>query len=69
MRVPCLALALVIAMTLLIAAMQLQVVSQLAASATERDYERALQMAESGLNAYLNKLANGDPATPPSWWT
>src|SRR4051794_3073423 len=61
-------LALVMAMTLLVAAVQRMVVSQLAVSKAERDYERALQMAESGISAYLNRLANGNPAAPPSWW-
>src|SRR5437870_2266269 len=69
-----LALALVVAMTLLVAAMQMAVVRQLGVSATERDYERALQMAETGINAYLNMKANGGmvatgtPIAAPSWW-
>jgi hypothetical protein len=53
------ALALVFFLSILVAATQLQVVTQLAASRTERDYERALQMAEAGGNAYLNVLSNG----------
>lgn len=55
------ALALVMALTVLVAAMQLQAVSGLKATKTQRDYERALQMAEAGVNAYLNMLANGQP--------
>lgn len=53
------ALALIIALTILVAATQLQVVSELKTSKTERDYERALQMAEAGANAYLNLLNKG----------
>lgn len=60
------ALALVLCLTLLVAATQLQVVSQLGLSLPERDYERALQMAEAGANAYLNLLSQGTatPANP-----
>ena len=46
-------------MTLLIAAVQQMTVSQLRTSEDERNYERALQMAESGLVDHL--LANADP--------
>jgi hypothetical protein len=53
------ALALVLGLLLLVAATQRLVVSQLASTRTERDYDRALMMAEAGCNAYLNWLANG----------
>ncbi|HHX38373.1 MAG TPA: hypothetical protein GX715_00275, partial [Armatimonadetes bacterium] len=53
------ALALVLALTILVTATQWQVIHELKLSKTERDYERALQMAESGANAYLNMLAKG----------
>ncbi len=52
-------LALVLALTILVAATQWQVIHDLKVSKTERDFERALQMAESGANAYLNMLAKG----------
>lgn len=62
------ALALVLALTVLVAATQWQVIHDLKLSKTERDYERALQMAESGANAYLNMLAHraapGNPLIP-----
>jgi hypothetical protein len=46
-------------LTILIIATQLVIIQQLQVSKTERDYERALQMAEAGANAYLNMLTNG----------
>src|SRR5262249_26054008 len=52
------ALAVVLALTILVVATQFQVVTQLGASRDERDYERALEMAEAGANAYMNMLAN-----------
>jgi Tfp pilus assembly protein PilX len=56
------ALAVVLALTILVVATQFQVVTQLGTSRDERDYERALEMAEAGANAYMNMLANGTPA-------
>ncbi len=50
------ALALVLGLMVLVVATQTQVVSQLKLSKSERDYERALQMAEAGANAYLNRV-------------
>ncbi len=65
-------LAIVLCLMLLAASVQIQVVAQLAASKKERDYERALQMAEAGANAYLYELSHGFmnttyPFMPP--WT
>src|SRR5947208_7718764 len=53
------ALGLIMGLSILVAAVQRQVVQNLALSRTERDYERALQMAEAGANAYINLLVNG----------
>lgn len=53
------ALALVFFLSLLVVATQIQVITQLSESRSERDYERALQMAEAGLNAYVNRLSQG----------
>ena len=53
------ALALTLALTLIVAAGQMQVATQLGTTRQARDYERALQMAEAGMNAYLNQLSNG----------
>src|SRR5262249_18793112 len=52
------ALGVVLALTILVVATQFQVVTQLGTSRDERDYERALEMAEAGANAYMNMLAN-----------
>src|SRR5688572_15195400 len=54
------ALALIFFLSILVVATQLQVVTQLGTSRTERGYERALQMAEAGANAYLNRLSQGN---------
>ncbi|HOJ20983.1 MAG TPA: hypothetical protein PLY56_05580 [Armatimonadota bacterium] len=53
------AMALVVALTILVAATQHQVVQELKVTKTERDYERALQLAEAGLNAYINRIDYG----------
>ncbi len=53
------ALALVLAFTMIVASTQLVVTQQLRQTRYERDYDRALQMAEAGMNAYLNRLVNG----------
>ncbi|HXG24394.1 MAG TPA: hypothetical protein VNJ09_07570 [Chthonomonadales bacterium] len=53
------ALAVVLELSMLVVGTQMQVVGQFKTSKTEQDYERALQMAEAGLNAYLNRLAHG----------
>src|ERR1041385_2336129 len=52
-------LGIILGLILLTAAVQIQVVAQLNETKRERDFERALQMAEAGANAYLNELANG----------
>jgi len=44
---------------MLVVATQLEVVTQFRTSRTERDYERALQMAEAGVNAYQHRLTFG----------
>ena len=51
--------ALCLALVLLVAATQIQVIAQLKLSRTERDYEHALQAAEAGANWYLNRISNG----------
>src|SRR5579859_3373097 len=48
---------------LIVIATQHLVVTQLAATKNERDYDRALMMAEAGVNAYLNMLANSSAGT------
>ena len=53
------ALALVLGLMVLVTAVASMVVQELKVTKTERDYERALQMAEAGVNAYLNMLAFG----------
>src|SRR5262249_19976498 len=53
------ALALTPCLTMLIVATQMQIVTQLKAQKGQRDYDRALNLAEAGANAYLNYLANG----------
>lgn len=58
------ALALILTLTVVVAATQVQVISQLALSRRERDYERALQCAEAGVNAYLNRLSYGTGSVP-----
>lgn len=67
-----LALALTLCLTMLIVATQMEVVTEFRISKTERDYERALQMAEAGVNAYQHRLTfgtasgqPGDPLLPP----
>lgn len=57
------ALALVMGLLLVVLAAQHLVVTQLSATKNERDYDRALMMAEAGANAYLNMLANGSATT------
>jgi hypothetical protein len=54
------ALGLILGLTLLVSASQLVTVTEMKRSRGERDFERALQYAEAGLNAYLNRLGNGD---------
>ena len=58
------ALALTLCLTMLIVAIQLQISTELKSSKGQRDYDRALQMAEAGANAYLNYLATGPAGTP-----
>lgn len=53
------ALALTLCLTMLIAATQLEVATEFKVSVTERDFERALQMAEAGANAYQHRLTFG----------
>ena len=53
------ALALTLCITMVIVGTQMMIVQQLKVSRTERDYERALMMAEAGVNAYVNGLAQG----------
>ncbi|HZP82169.1 MAG TPA: hypothetical protein VFB21_11050 [Chthonomonadaceae bacterium] len=55
------ALAIILGLLVLVVSTQYVVVAQLAATKTERDYDRALEMAEAGVNAYLNMLSNGVP--------
>jgi len=57
------ALAIVMGLLLIVVSTQHLVVTQLAATRNERDYDRALMMAEAGANAYLNMLANGSAST------
>jgi hypothetical protein len=59
------ALALTLCLTMLVVATQLEVVTELGASRTERDYEIALQMAEAGANAYQHRLTFGTAAGQP----
>jgi hypothetical protein len=60
-----LALALTLCLTMLVVATQLEVVTELGSSRTERDYERALQMAEAGANAYQHRLTFGPAPGQP----
>ncbi|MFN3648288.1 MAG: hypothetical protein ACK47B_01805 [Armatimonadota bacterium] len=53
------ALSLILGLVMLVAGMQIQTLSQLGASRPNRDYERALQYAEAGLNAYVSLLSKG----------
>jgi Tfp pilus assembly protein PilX len=53
------ALMLVLVLTILMAGTVMVAQVQLSASKSERDYERALMMAEAGVNAYVNMLENG----------
>ncbi len=53
------ALMLIVVITMLMAATFLVTEVQLSSSKSERDYERALMMAEAGMNAYINMLTNG----------
>ncbi len=57
------ALALILGLTVLVTATQILVVQQLKTSKSEREYEHALQMAEAGVNAYLNRLNSGAAAS------
>lgn len=65
------ALALVMVFTMLIAGAQIVVVQQLKLAQGNRDYERALHMAEAGASAYLNQLSRGFVERPgeglPAW--
>ncbi len=60
-----LGLALTLCLTMLIVASQLEAMSELRLSRAERDFERALQMAEAGLNAYQHRLSFGEAAGQP----
>src|SRR5437867_1794820 len=53
------ALALILGLLLVVTAAQYQTMNQLSVSKYERGYDRALLMAEAGVNAYLNMLTNG----------
>ena len=53
------ALALILGLTVLVTATQVLVVQQMKTSKSERDYEHALQMAEAGVHAYMNRLNSG----------
>lgn len=53
------ALAIILGLTVLVGASQLVTVTEMARSKADRDFERALQYAEAGLNAYLNRLGSG----------
>ena len=53
------ALGLIMGLSVLVAATQRQIVQSLAITKTQRDYERALQMAEAGANAYINRIVSG----------
>lgn len=59
------ALALTLCLTMLVVATQLEVVTELKSSQTERDFERALQMAEAGANAYQHRLTFGTASGQP----
>jgi hypothetical protein len=50
---------------MLIVATQLEVVTQFKVSRTERDFERSLQMAEAGVNAYQHRLTFGTAPGEP----
>jgi len=60
------ALVLALCLTMLVVATQLATLSQLKSEKGQRDYDRALELAEAGANAYLNYLAarNGTSITP-----
>jgi len=60
------ALALTLCLTMFIVATQLETVTELGVSKTERDYERALEMAEAGANAYLSRLSFGAADSSPN---
>src|SRR6266511_5989098 len=64
--------ALTLCLTMVVVGTQIQVITQLKQAKGQRDYDRALQMAEAGANAYLNYLSNGNissitPWDTPSW--
>jgi len=59
------ALALTLCLTMLVVATQLEVVTEFKSSQTERDFERALQMAEAGANAYQHRLTFGTASGQP----
>ncbi len=60
-----LALALSLCLTMLIVATQLEAIAEFKVSRTERDFERALQMAEAGANAYAHRLTFGTAPEDP----
>lgn len=53
------ALVIILGLTVLVSASQLMTVTEFKRARADRDYERALQYAEAGLNAYFNRLSNG----------
>jgi hypothetical protein len=61
------ALVLALCLTMLVIATQLMTTSQLRAERGQRDFDRALELAESGANAYLNYLANGAHSNLTPW--
>ncbi len=63
------ALVLAICITMLVVATQMLVTSQLKSEKGQRDYDRALEMAEAGANAYLNYLATGNNNSITPWTT
>jgi Tfp pilus assembly protein PilX len=61
------ALALTLCLTMLIVATQLQITTQLKATKGQRDYDRALELAEAGANAYLNYISYGNSGNYTPW--
>ncbi|MFM7322723.1 MAG: hypothetical protein ACKO5K_14550, partial [Armatimonadota bacterium] len=60
-------LVLVLSLTVLIAAIQRLTAQEFAATKSATHYERALQMAEAGANAYLHQLSNGFVGSGVAW--
>lgn len=62
------ALALTLCLTMVIVGIQMELATQLKASKGQRDYDRALQLAEAGANAYLNYLSEGINSSQLTPW-